>query len=78
MSVLLIVIMILNKLIVMAMKMCLKVKARAKELMKEGEKCRKEAKVVLHNKIFFSITTTMITDIIIITIIVIKTMTKRC
>ena len=43
-----------NKLIVMTMKMCLKVKARAKELMKEAEKCRKEAKVVLHNKIFFS------------------------
>ena len=64
--------------IVMTMTMSLKVKAQAKELMKEAEKCRKEAKVVLHNKIFFSITTTMITDIIIITIIVIKTMTKRC
>ena len=73
-----IVIMTLNKLIVMTMKMCLKVKARAKELMKEAEKCRKEAKVVLHNKIFFSITTTIIIDIIIITIIIIKTMTKRC
>ena len=70
--------MTLIKLIVMTMKMCLKVKVRAKELMKEAEKCRKEAKVVLHNKIFFSITTTMIIDIIIITIIIIETMTKRC
>ena len=48
--VILIVIMTLNKLIVMTMKMCLKVKARAKELMKEAEKCRKEAKVAFHTQ----------------------------
>ena len=43
-----------------------------------GREVQEGGKGSFSHKIFFSITTTMIIDIIIITIIIIETMTKRC